>query len=290
LRLQRELNSWWHDDNDTPATSPDPLAYADAVRIRAPGVPFTGLGPHMDAGSMCRWVDPAYRKVYEKIFSGNPELHDYYDMSTRKSANQSIFDPGWHSTVLRSFQGWTALTGTGKGRGSLLLYPDVKNEIAYMLLRPFFSPPEDGCLDPTKWKFDAESSWFPGTFKNDSQYASPSSHPHVKMRECMVHIPDMRPGDTLWWHSDMLHAVEVEHDGDHEASVAYVAATPTTEGNLKYMKKQVDAFLDDGNCPEDFWYGRKEEDCMKERTFKGWNGVEGIISEEGRRAAGLVGL
>jgi hypothetical protein len=100
----------------------------------------------------------------------------------------------------------------------------------------------------------------------------------------------MRPGDTLWWHSDMLHAVEVEHDGDHEASVAYVAATPTTEGNLKYMKKQVDAFLDDGNCPEDFWYGRKEEDCMKERTFKGWNGVEGIISEEGRRAAGLVGL
>jgi hypothetical protein len=29
---------------------------------------------------------------------------------------------------------------------------------------------------------------------------------------------------------------------------------------------------------------------MKERTFKGWNGVEGIISEEGRRAAGLVGL
>jgi hypothetical protein len=29
---------------------------------------------------------------------------------------------------------------------------------------------------------------------------------------------------------------------------------------------------------------------VKEGTFKGWNGVDGIISGEGRRAAGLVGL
>src|SRR5271168_444601 len=38
LRLQRELNSWWHDSPTNPTTSADPLSYADAVRIRPPGI------------------------------------------------------------------------------------------------------------------------------------------------------------------------------------------------------------------------------------------------------------
>jgi hypothetical protein len=54
LRIQHELNSWWHDSTVSPTTSPDPLTYVDAVRIRPPGIPFMGLGPHIDAGSICR--------------------------------------------------------------------------------------------------------------------------------------------------------------------------------------------------------------------------------------------
>ena len=109
------------------------------------------------------------------------------------------------STVLRTFQGWTALTKAGAKEGSLLLYPDVKTSIAYVLLRPFFREPTDPAdiMDASKWEFDTSSSWFPGTFREQSQLASPSSHPHLRLKECMVNIPTMYPGDTIWWHTDV---------------------------------------------------------------------------------------
>jgi hypothetical protein len=39
----------------------------------------------------------------------------------------------------------------------------------------------------------------------------------------------MKAGDCVFWHTDICHAVEVDHDGDQDASVAYIAAAPTTE-------------------------------------------------------------
>ncbi|KAH6667542.1 hypothetical protein B0J14DRAFT_642465 [Halenospora varia] len=286
LRLQKELNSWWHDSPNSTTTSSDPLSYADAVRIRPPGIPFFGLGPHIDAGSLSRWVDPAYRKHYEHIFSGEPSKHDCYDMETRKEAKQAHFEGEAHSTVLRAFQGWTALTPAGKQEGSLLLYPNVKASIAYVLLRPFFTPPsnEEDIMDASKWTLDITNGWFPGTWKRRSQNASPSSHPHLRLKECMVNIPAMKAGDSIWWHCDMLHAVEVDHFGKLDASVAYVAATPTTEENKRYMKRQAAAFLDGGSVPPDFGLSATNT----ESAFKGWVGEKGILSgEEGRRAAGL---
>ncbi|TVY84971.1 Uncharacterized protein LSUE1_G000846 [Lachnellula suecica] len=289
LRLQRELNSWWHDSPTNPTMSPEPLSYADAVRIRPPGVPFFGLGPHVDAGSLCRWADPSYRKVYDHIFSGEPEKHDCYDLETRKDAKQAHFRGGAHSTVLRAFQGWTALTSAGKQEGSLLLYPNVKTAIAYMLLRPFFTAPasEKEIMDASKWTLDTDNGWFPGTWKQDSQRASPTSHPHLRLKECMVNIPAMRPGDGIFWHTDMLHAVETDHLGKHDSSVAYIAATPTTEANNAYMKRQAAAFMNGGKVPEDFTPGNVDH----EGEFKGYVGEAGILNgEAGRRAAGIVGL
>ncbi|KIX05671.1 uncharacterized protein Z518_03643 [Rhinocladiella mackenziei CBS 650.93] len=281
LKLSEELNSWWHDDSGL--TSPEPLSYADGVRIRPPGIPFRGLGPHIDAGSLCRWADPTYQSVYSAIFSGNPELMDNYDLTIRKTADQAKFPGSAHSRVFRSFQGWTALTSAGLGEGSLMLYPNVKWTIAYLLLRPFFQPPEseEDIMDASKWIFNADSPWFPGTFREDSQLLSPSSHPHLRLRECMVGIPRMNPGDTVWWHADMCHAVEVEHNGDHEASVAYIAATPRTEGNKRYIKGQLEDFLQ-GIPPEDFRKGSREI------NFKMFTGENGILSgESGRRAMGF---
>ncbi|RFU27655.1 hypothetical protein B7463_g8682, partial [Scytalidium lignicola] len=288
LRIQKELNSWWHDDSSPAQTSSDPLTYVDAVRIRPPGIPFFGLGPHIDAGSLCRWGDKTYRSVYSSIFSGNPEKHDPYDLTVRQKADQALYQGSAHSTVLRSFQGWTALTTAGKQEGSLLLYPNVKVAIAYLLLRPFFSPPnsssEEDILDASKWTFDANTPWFPGTFRETSQYASLISHPHLKMRECMVHIPTMHPGDTIWWHADMIHAVEVDHFGSGDSSVAYVAATPTTDTNVKYIKGQLKSFLDGGRAPEDFW----SADLVPESEYQGYLGEGGILSgEQGRKAMGF---
>lgn len=124
----------------------------------------TGLGPHVDAGSLSRWGDAAYRKYYAKIFSGMPEEHDAYDMSTRKDARQDLYGGSAHSSVLRAFQGWTALTEAGPKEGSLLIYPHLRYVVAYMLLRPFFDPPEDekDIMDAEKWKFNADGLFFPG--------------------------------------------------------------------------------------------------------------------------------
>ncbi|KAL4961082.1 uncharacterized protein BDV14DRAFT_181126 [Aspergillus stella-maris] len=212
LKLQRKLNELWHDS--TGGSSSDPLIYLDGVRDRAPGVPFMGLGPHIDAGSLCRWADPTYRKVYSNIFSGNPEQHDPFDLGLRKNANQTFYEGTAHSQVLRTFQGWTALTPTAPREGTIMLYPNVKTAVAYMLLRPFFQPPADpeDIMDAEKWTLDESTGWFPGTFKPQSQRLSRASHPHLRLEECLMYAPAIKPGDTVWWHSDVSPSISVCFD------------------------------------------------------------------------------
>jgi hypothetical protein len=90
LATARLLNSWWTDASSS--TSPDPLSYADVLRIRPPGVDYKGLGPHIDAGSLARWADPEYRNVYSEIWSGNPELHNPYDSKSIGGNELSFFE------------------------------------------------------------------------------------------------------------------------------------------------------------------------------------------------------
>ncbi|KAM5344120.1 hypothetical protein ACJ41O_012657 [Fusarium nematophilum] len=280
LLLQRALNSLYHDASGE--TSPDPLSYTDAARIRPPGQSFLGLGPHIDAGSLCRWADPQYRKVYDKIFSGNPEQHDPYDLDVRKDADQFLFEAKAHSVVFRAFQGWTALTPTSATCGTLLLYPEVTAVVSYLVLRPFFAPPADEAdvVDAEKWTFDPHSNWLPGTIIDQSQRLSPSSHPHLRLQDCLVYIPEMKPGDTVWWHTDMCHAVDPEHLGDQDASVVYVAACPTTSRNKDYVKRQLEAAL----------AGRGPPDCpgvmTDETKLKGYKGYS-EVSQAGKAVLGF---
>ncbi|XXG95631.1 hypothetical protein Hte_001899 [Hypoxylon texense] len=284
MALHQALNEFWHDDDDAGKSFAEPLVYADACRIRPPGVPFRGLGPHIDAGSLARWADADYRKVYEKIWNGKPSEYDPYDLTVRKNADPAFFPGGSHSHVLRLWQGWTALTSAGVHEGSLMLFPEVKTSIAYVLLRPFFKPPvnKDEILDAKKWTFDAEGPWFPGVWKYKSQELGPDAFPHLRLKECLVHIPKVNPGDTVWWHCDMCHAVEIEHSGDGFSSVAYVAATPTTKINSAYVKRQLEAFLS-GSSPEDF------SDGCNESALKGYPGNNIILNGDmGRKAIGFA--
>ena len=186
-------------------TSLEPLIYADGFRLREPNSEFLGLGPHIDAGGLARWGSPSYRTVYDEIFSGHPERFDPYDLDTRKEADQAYYGGKHPSTVLRSFQGWTALSRNAPREGSILLYPFVGPVISYVLLRPFFSPPKeaDKMLEATAWQFNPESTWFPGTSKEMGQLLSPPSHPHLRLEECLLRVPALQAGDTIWWHSDV---------------------------------------------------------------------------------------
>jgi Protein of unknown function (DUF1479) len=64
--------------------------------------------------------------------------------------------------------------------------------------------------------------------------------------------------------------------------VIYVAATPTTDINLKYMRGQSQDLLN-GISPEDFRGG-----CI-EKKLKGFQGEGAILNgREGRRACGFT--
>ena len=205
LRVMRWINNLWnYPDNDCD-TSPEPLIYADRVRIRSPGAKFLGLGPHVDSGGLCRWTEPAYRNVYSEVFEGRPDELNCYDMGKRKDADQGFYKTELQSTVLRSFQGWTALTETSAQQGTIILYPNVQLVMAYVLLRPFFRQPEDETkiMDPREWTYDASGSWFPGATKKGALDLSPASHPHLRLEDTFLHVPPLSAGDTVWWHSDV---------------------------------------------------------------------------------------
>ena len=61
----------------------------------------------------------------------------------------------------------------------------------------------------------------------------------------------MKPGDTVWWHPDVIHAVEDNHFGENYSNVVYVGSTPYCKKNLEYSKKQSEKFLL-GESPPDF--------------------------------------
>jgi hypothetical protein len=79
----------------------------------------------------------------------------------------------------------------------------------------------------------------------------------------------------------MIHAVEQKHEGEYDSSVIYIAATPSTPENIRYMKQQLRDFRN-GVPPEDFKQGTDET------RFKGYLGESGILNgEAGRKAAGF---
>jgi hypothetical protein len=142
--------------------------------------------------------------VYTDVFEGNPEKLNCYDMQKRKDADQGYY-AGDTSTVLRCYQGWTALTPTAKDEGTIILYPNVQLVMAYVLLRPFFQPPQDTAkiMDPREWTYDPTGNWFPGAGKKGEMRLSSASHPHLRFEENFLHIPPLEAGDTVWWHSDV---------------------------------------------------------------------------------------
>lgn len=80
----------------------------------------------------------------------------------------------------------------------------------------------------------------------------------------------------------MIHAVDPEHTGTQDSAVLYIAAVPTTPGNVQYMKQQVADFRA-GVPPADF-----RANGTDETTFKGYLGEAGVLNgDTGRRAAGL---
>ena len=58
---------------------------------------------------------------------------------------------------------------------------------------------------------------------------------HSLLLEGLISIPKMNPGDTIWWHPDVVHAVEEKHRGKNYSNVVYVGSTPYCQKNIDYI-------------------------------------------------------
>lgn len=207
-------------------------AYADRLRRRPPGSASLGLSAHCDGGSVERWIEANFRRVYRHVFAGNWRDYDPFDAAWRTEVEE-IASPAVCS-MFRTFQGWTALTPQGPGDGTLQLIP-VANAMAYVVLRALQDDVADDDLCGAR----------PG------RALSILPEWHALLLDALVPIPHMEPGDAVFWHGDVVHAVEDAHRGSGDSNVMYIAAAPGCAKNDAYLQRQRLAFLR-GDSPPDF--------------------------------------
>ena len=121
-KIKKFLNNLWVFKNEEYKVF-DPnreLSYADRIRRREPGDDSLGLSPHCDAGSVERWIDPSYQKIYNDIFADRFKNFNPFDAKFRDRTIE--FESPAVAHVFRTFQGWTALTEQGPKDGTCLLY------------------------------------------------------------------------------------------------------------------------------------------------------------------------
>jgi hypothetical protein len=221
--------------------------YADRLRRRPPGSESLGLSAHCDGGSVERWIEPNFRRVYRHVFSGNWREYDPFDGAWRTEV-QEIHSPTVCS-MFRTFQGWTALTPQGPGDGTLQLVP-IANAMAYILLRAL----QDDIAD------DDLCGAMPGrALSIQAQY-------HAPLFDSLSSIPQMQPGDTVFWHCDVIHAVEDAHRGNGYSNVMYIASLPACAKNDAYLKRQGPSFIT-GDSPPDFPADHFERDFAGRATI-----------------------
>ena len=233
-KVKKWLNNIWNfKNNEYKVFDPNKaLSYADRVRRREPGDDTLGLSPHCDAGSVERWTDSNYQEIYKDIFSDNFKKYEPFNAKFRDRTIE--FESPAVAHVFRTFQGWTALTEQGPNDGTLQLIPIAK-AMAYVLTRALQDDVAEDELCGSKL----------------GRALSVNNDYHSLLLKGLISIPKMKPGDTVWWHPDVIHAVEDKHLGKNYSNVVYVGATPYCKKNLDYIIKQSKKFLE-GKSPPDF--------------------------------------
>ncbi|HJO45911.1 MAG TPA: DUF1479 family protein [SAR324 cluster bacterium] len=223
---------WDFQSHGTQYFHPDrECTYADRIRMRQPGDQSLGLSPHMDSGSVERWLDPAYRKTYRSLFETKWEEYDPYS-GVHRSKVEGIDSPAV-CRAFRTWQGWTALSRQGPGDGTLQLIPCI-DTIAYVLMRPMLEDvPEEILCGAEPGKAQAVTDEW-----------------HSLLLRGLVSIPEVEPGDTVWWHSDVIHGVEEIHHGDQMSSVIYIGAAPWCGRNQNYLERQKPCFVEGRSSPD----------------------------------------
>ncbi|KAK2739937.1 hypothetical protein FQN55_009111 [Onygenales sp. PD_40] len=274
IEAEKYLMSLWDlKDPNSMISTTSPLAYADRVRIRQPGDSGFALGPHSDGGSVERWEPNGYGlgHVYDKIFSGNWEQYNPWEVSCRLPIVSDLYNSAGGCSMFRMFQGWLSMSETRPGEGTLMVNPLLQLSTAYYLLRPFFTPlrqPDASSTGKYDSKYLHEDNWvlepdtttaLQGAGEGLCQEMNTILHPHLDLANTMVHVPHHQPGDFIVWHCDSIHAVDKVHAGNSDSSVLYIPVCPLTETNLNYLTRQRETFLS-GLPGPDFPGGKGESE------------------------------
>ncbi len=238
------LNSLWrHESVGRSWFDPDrDIGYPDRLRRRAPGNAASGLPPHSDAVSCRGWRAAENELVFRDVLAGRFDDYDPWDAAHRTTADPDADAP---SSVFRTFQGWTALSEMRPDDGVLHLIP-IPRAAAYMLLRGIAG--ELGLLgsdpEPAPQKFRADDLLLPA----------------------LVPIPAVEPGDTVWWHGDLIHSVAEGANQARWGNVMYIAATPGCPRNDAYRSSMLERF-ERGLSPRDFPDEHFESDFVGRPTL-----------------------
>ena len=257
--VQAFLNSQWkHESDGVQWFDPNrDSLYPDRIRRRPPGADSGGLGTHSDPGTLDLWMTEGYQRAFRHLFDGTVEDYDPWDAAHRTSGPQY---PGTTMcSAFRTFQGWTALSDMDHDQGVLHPIPNPE-AMAYLMLSPLLDdvPEDDMCGVTTNQVFPASEKW------------------HPLLIEALSGIPDVKAGDSVWWHADMIHSVAPVTDQKGWGNVMYIPAAPWCPRNEAYAKSVRDAFLT-GSSPTDFpeehyeraWVDRFHEDQLNQTGRRG---------------------
>lgn len=261
-KAQAFMNSFWTSESDGHQwfdANRDSL-YPDRMRRRPPGTNSAGLSPHLDPGNLDLWMTEGYQKHFRHLFDGDVLNYDPWDASYRTEAAQ--YDGTTMTSVFRTFQAWTALSDMEHDQGVLHVVP-IPRAMNYLMLRPLQDdvPETDMCGVEVNRTFPANDTW------------------HPLLMEALVGIADVEPGDTVWWHCDMIHAVAPVTDQKGWGNVMYIPAAPWCEKNARYAHKAYAAF-EKGLSAPDFPDEHYEENWPDRFTPE-------QLNEIGRRGFGL---
>ncbi|MEU7576459.1 YbiU family protein [Streptomyces sp. NPDC041068] len=228
------LNSFWkHESEGRVWFDPDrDTGYPDRIRRREPGSASLGLSAHTDSGSVERWLLPAYQRVFRHVFDGDWSAYDPWDGAHRTEVDE--FPSTVMCSAFRTFQGWTALSEMRPTDGVLHVVP-IPSAMAYMLLRAL---QDDVAEDDLCGAVNGQA--LPVT----EEY-------HSVLLPALTAIPAVEPGDTVWWHGDLIHSVADGSNPERWGNVMYIPASPYCEKNAAYARECGERFLE-GASPSDF--------------------------------------
>jgi len=261
-RVQAFLNAQWTSQSDGVQWF-DPQRdslYPDRIRRRPEGADSAGLGTHLDPGTLDLWMTQAYQRAFRHLFDGTVEAYDPWDAAYRTAGPQY---PGTTMcSAFRTFQGWTALSDMARDQGVLHTVP-IPEAMGYLMLRPLLSdvPGDDMCGVTTNKVFPVSDTW------------------HPLLLEALTSIPDVRAGDSVWWHCDMIHSVAPVRNQKGWGNVMYIPAAPWCPRNERYAAAVREAFIT-GASPSDFPAENYERDWPN--RFQ-----PGDLNQTGRRGLDL---